>query len=205
MPRRSRTTSPRPTANFGFAIGVRAAGRGGNASSISVESELARLGLAGLVLRSSDRRAPLISGERWPTGARWSIDDRLRSQGARKGRVLAIWQGDQGIAACSWHLHATGPPVIFDLACREDLDESVAKPAASALMLCLRQIAGASALRRDTGSLRWADPALARISDRDECNRVRHAVRARAAALGFKPLRPRPKWLAKSWVVERRF
>jgi hypothetical protein len=119
--------------------------------------------------------------------------------------VLAIWQGDQVVAACSWHLHEKGPPVIFDLACREDLDESVAKTAATALMLCLRQIAGPSGLRRDTASLRWADPALDRIADRDERNRVRHAVRARAAALGFEPLRPRPKWLAKSWVVERRF
>ncbi len=65
----------------------------GKARTISVESELTRLGLPGLVLLSSDRRAPRISGERWPLGVRWSIDDRLREPGARKGRVLAIWQG----------------------------------------------------------------------------------------------------------------
>lgn len=34
---------------------------------------------------------------------------------------------------------------------------------------------------------------------------MRHAVRGRAQALGFEPLRPRPKWRAKSWVVARRF
>jgi hypothetical protein len=119
--------------------------------------------------------------------------------------VLAIWQGDQVIAACSWHLHETGPPVILDLGCREDLDQFTGKVAAAALMLCLRQIAGTHGLHRDMASLRWADPALDRIRDRGERNRVRHAVRGRAASLGFEPMRPRPKWLAKSWVVERRF
>jgi hypothetical protein len=170
-----------------------------------VESELSRLGLPGMVLTSSDRRAPLISGRRWPDGLKWSIDDRLRSEGARKGRVLAVWQGDQVIAACSWHLHETGPPVIFDLGFREDLDEAVAKRAAIALMLCLRQIAGAPAIRRDTASLRWADRPLDRVADRNERSRMRTAVRTRAVSLGFEPLRPRPKWLAKRWVMVRRF
>lgn len=201
-------SQPRPVArpaDFGFGVRVGAAGPGGSASTVSVEAELTGLGLPGLVLRSSDRRAPLVPGRRWPLGVRWSIDDRLRSQGARKGRVLAIWQGDQVVAACSWHLHKSGPPVILDMGHREDLDEAVAKTAASVLLLCLRQIAGASGLGRDTSTLRWADPALDRIPDREERNRVRHAVRARAEALGFKPLRPRPQWLAKSWVTERRF
>jgi hypothetical protein len=205
MSGRSRAASPRSAASFGFAVHVSAAGPGGRASKISVESELTRLGLPGMVLRSSDRRAPLISGQRWPAGVRWSIDDRLRASGARNGRVLAIWQGDQVVAACSWHLHETGPPVILDLGYREDLDQFTGKVAATALMLCLRQIAGAGGLHRDMASLRWADPALDRIPDRGERNRVRHAVRTRAASLGFEPMRPRPKWLAKSWVVERRF
>jgi hypothetical protein len=26
-----------------------------------------------------------------------------------------------------------------------------------------------------------------------------------AEALGFEPLRPRPRWVAKGWIVERRF
>lgn len=189
----------------GSASGCARPARPAKDSTISVESELTRLGLPGLVLLSSDRRAPLISGKRWQPGVRWSIDDRLREPGARKGRVLAIWQGNQVIAACSWHLHEKGPPVILDLGCRVDLQEQIRKTASTVLMLCLRQIASASALRRDTASLRWADPALDRIVDREERNRVRYAVRARADALGFEPLRPRPKWLAKSWVVERRF
>ncbi len=158
-----------------------------------------------MVLRSSDRRAPLITGRRWPEGLKWSIEDRLRSQGARNGRVLAIWQGDQVIAACTWHLHESGPPVIFDLGFRVDLDEAVAKRAATALMLCLRQIAGAPGIRRDTASLRWADPPLNRVADRDERSRMRRAVRRRAESLGFEALRPRPKWLTHRWVVERRF
>jgi hypothetical protein len=155
MSGRSRTASPRSAASFGFAVQVSMAGPAGRASKISVESELTRLGLPGMVLRSSDRRAPLISGQRWPAGVRWSIDDRLREPGARKGRVLAIWQGDQVIAACCWHLHETGPPVILDLGCREDLDQFTRKVAATALMLCLRQIAGARGLHRDMARLRW--------------------------------------------------
>jgi hypothetical protein len=46
------------------------------------------------------------------------------------------------------------------------------------------------------------DPA---IPGREERSVVRHAVRERAKALGFEPLRPRPKWVAKGWIVERRF
>lgn len=205
MSRRSRTVSAPRGTDFGFSVQVGSAGAGGKGSAISVGAELTRLGLAGHVLLSSDRRAPLVSGERWPLGVRWSIDDRLGEPGAGKGRVLAIWQGEQPIGACSWHLHATGPPVILDLGCRTDLEEAASKTAATVLMLCLRQIAGTPALRRDTSSLRWADPALERIVDREDRNRVRHAVRARAAALGFEPLRPRPKWVAKGWIVERRF
>jgi hypothetical protein len=79
---RSRTISPRATANSGFSIHVGPAGPGGKDSTISVESELARLGLPGVVLLSSDRRAPLISGERWPIGIRWSIA-RKRERGDR--------------------------------------------------------------------------------------------------------------------------
>jgi len=196
---------PRP-ADFGFGVRVNSAGPGGKDSAISVESELTRLGLPGLVLRSSDRKAPVFSDHRWPPGVRRSIDDRLRSMGARKGRVLAVWQGDQVIAACSWHLHESGPPVILDLGCREDLDKPVAELAAAVLLLCLRQIAGASGLGRDTSTLRWADIALDRIiPDREERKRVRQAVRERAQDLAFKPLRPRPKWLAKGWAAERRF
>jgi hypothetical protein len=182
-----------------------AARRGTASSTVSIEAELSGLGLPGLVLRSSDRRAPAISGRRWPPGVRWSIEDRLRRLGARKGRVLAIWKGDQVVAACSWHLQESGPPVILDLGCRQDLDQSVAELAATVLLLCLRQIAGAPGLDRDTSALRWADPALDRIPDREERDRVRHAVRARAQALRFTPMRPRPKWAANRWVTERRF
>lgn len=191
--------------DFGFTIHVTSAGPAGAASAISVESELTRLGLPGLVLRSSGRRAPNISDARWPLGLPWSIQDRLRSDGARKGRVLAIWQGDQVVAVCAWHLHRTGPPVIFDLACRDDLPDPFAERAAGALLLCLRAIAGASPLARDTSTLRWTDCDLDRYPDRAKRNQVRGAVRARADNLGFRPFRPRPKWLAGAWVTELSF
>jgi len=200
---RSSTGRPSRTADFGFGVQLRT-GAGGS-TTFSVESELSRLGLPGHVLRSSDRRAPLINGTRWPPGIRWSIDDRLRSQGARKGRVLAIWQNDQVLAACSWHLPDSGPAVILDLACRDDLDSTTAKLLATALLLCLRQIAGVSAHGRDTDTLRWTNSALKRVPNHKERKQALHAARTRAEDLGFEPMRSRPKWIKKDWAVERRF
>ena len=201
----SRASSVPRATDFGFTVHVTSAGPAGMASAISVESELTRLGLPGLVLRSSGRQAPNISDSRWPLGVPWSIQDRLRSDVARKGRVLVIWQRDQVVAVCAWHLHESGPPVIFDLGCREDLPDPFAERAAGALLLCLRAIAGTSRLGRDTSRLRWTDCALDRYPDRAERNRVRRAVRARAEDLDFRPLRPRPKWLAGAWVTELSF
>ena len=71
----------------------------------------------------------------------WSIDDRLRHAGARKGRVLAVWQGETLVAACAWHLHETGPPVIFDLGARLDLPARQQLRVCTALLACLRDIA----------------------------------------------------------------
>jgi hypothetical protein len=201
----SRASSVPRAADFGFTVHVSPAGPAGAASAISVESELTRLGLPGLVLRSSGRRAPNISDRRWPLGVPWSVQDRLRGDGAQKGRVLAIWQRDQVVAVCAWHLHKSGPPVIFDLGCREDLPDPFAERAAGVLLLCLRGIAGASPLSRDTSTLRWTDCAVDRYPDRAGRNRVRRAVRARAEALDFRPLRPRPRWLAGDWVTELSF
>jgi hypothetical protein len=205
MSPRARRASPSRTGDFGFGVQVGSAGRRRKSLTISVESELTRLGLPGFVLRSSDRKAPLVSGKRWPPGVLWSIEDRLRSEGARKGRVLAVWQGDQVVAVCAWHLHESGPPVIFDVACRVDLEKPLAERAANALLLCLRQIAGASGVNRDTSTLRWAERPLDRIANREERNRARHAVRARAEALEFNMLRPRPKWVDKGWAAQRQF
>jgi hypothetical protein len=172
---------------------------------VSVEAALERFGLPGMRLLSSDRQAPAVDGRRWPQGLRWSIDDRLASEGARKGRVLAIWQGQQCVGACAWHLHTEGPPVIFDLGCRDDLSEAAAARARLALMLCLRQIAAAREFGRDTSTLRWADRPLDRIPDRDERARTRQAVRRRAEDLQFTRMQTRPKWLRGHWARERRF
>ncbi len=194
------------TGAYGFSIHVAPAGLGGRESAISVERELGSFGLVGMVLKSSDRQAPLIAGERWPDGVRLSTDDRLRRDGAKKGRVLAVWQGQQVMAVCSWHLHESGPAVIFDLAVRNDVSRGIAALTREALLLCLRDIAGARGLNRDTLSLRWADRALDHLAtDAQLRNRLRGLIRARAADLDFKPLRPRPKWLKSGWVSERRF
>lgn len=189
--------------DFGFVIHVE---RVGSELGIGVDQELSGLRLPGLVLRSSRRREPRIEGTRWPEGVRWLVDHRLEADGARKGRVLAIWQGDQVIALSPWHLHTHGPVVIFDVARRIDLPEEQGITIASALLLCLRQIAAAPAIHRGPNLLRWTDLALDHHPDPMERDRLRGAVRRRSQQLGFGPLRPpRPQWLAGHWAVERRF
>ena len=185
---------------FGFTIHVRGSGTDSN---VGVDAPLDKFGLVGMTLRSSRVRAPNIEGKRWPAALSWMIEDRLRSAGARKGRVLAVWQRDQVVAACSWHLHESGPIVIFDLGCRTDLSKEKAQRARTALLACLRDIA--ETLGRSRDELRWTDRPLDRMDDREQRKRAKQAVRQRAIDLTFEPLRPRPKWLRREWVLARRF
>jgi hypothetical protein len=144
-----------------------------------------------LAASSAPGRAPHVDTSCLPDGLGWSVDDRLRHAGARKGRVLAVWQGNTLVAVCAWHLHETGPPVIFDLGARTDLTEAQSRRACTAPLACLRDIA--QELGRGTDELRWSDRPLDRIPDARQRNRCRAEVRARAAAVQFVPLRPRPK------------
>lgn len=156
-----------------------------------------------LAASSAPGRAPHVDPSRLPDGLGWSVEDRLRHAGARKGRVLAVWQGDTLVAACAWHLHETGPPVIFDLGARTDLIEAQSRRVCTVLLACLRDIA--QELGRGTDELRWSDRPLDRIPDIRQRNRYRAEVRARAAAMQFVPLRPRPKFLKGRWAVKRSF
>lgn len=174
-----------------------------NETKIGVERQLDDLRLPGLVLRASRNKAPNIEGTRWPPGLAWTILDRLGGTGARKGRTLAIWQGGQPIAACSWHIEDSGPIYIFDLGCRSDVKPELADRACGALMLCLRDIA--EALGRSTDELRWTDKPLKRVPDKELQKRHKREVRQRAEQLEFEPHRPRPKWLQREWVAARRF
>lgn len=185
---------------FGFTIHI---GGTGTSSEVGVDAPLDQFELPGFTLRSSRNKAPNIEGRRWPLALDWMVLDRLRTQGARKGRVLAIWYRGEVVAACTWHLHEHGPLFIFDLGCRNDLPKEKSDRARTALLLCLRDIA--EALGRSTRELRWSDEPLSRMSTKKERERARNAVRQRAADLHFEPLRPRPKWLRKKWAVCRRF
>ena len=190
---------------LGFSVNVSPAGPSGKDSKVRVRSTLERFGLPGMELAASSAsgRAPHVDPSRLPDGLGWSVDDRLRHAGARKGRVLAIWQGETLVAACTWHLHETGPPVIFDLGARSDLTEAQGRRACTALLACLRDIA--QELGRGTDELRWSDRPLDRVPDARQRNHYRAEVRARAAALRFVPLRPRPKFWKGRWAVKRSF
>ncbi len=190
---------------LGFSVSVSAAGPSGKDSKVRVRSSLERFGMPGMELAASSApgRAPHVDPSRLPDGLGWSVDDRLRHAGARKGRVLAVWQGETLVAACTWHLHETGPPVIFDLGARSDLTEAQSRRVCTALLACLRDIA--QELGRGTDELRWSDRPLDRVPDARQRNRYRAEVRARAAALRFVPLRPRPKFLKGRWAVKRSF
>jgi hypothetical protein len=156
-----------------------------------------------LAASSEPGRAPHVDPNRLPEALGWSIDDRLRHAGARKGRVLAVWQDKTLLAACAWHLHETGPPVIFDLGARTDLPARQQRRVCTALLACLRDIA--QALGRTPNELRWSDRPLERIPDPRQRNRYRAEVRARADAMQFVPLRPRPKFWQGRWAVKRSF
>jgi hypothetical protein len=80
--------------------------------------------------------------------------------------------------------------VIFDLGARSDLPEAQRRRACTALLACLRDIA--QELGRSTDELRWSDRPLDRVPNARQRNHYRAEVRARAAALQFVPLRPRP-------------
>ena len=134
----------------------------------------------------------------------WALDDRLGGAGARKGRVLAIWQGRQVVAACCWHLEDSGPPAIFDLCCRSDLEASVADSTRAILLLCLRDIA--HKLGRSTTDLYWTTMQLDHMPDDGERKRAKGANRKRASKLRFErsPTNT-PKWAKKHWIRARRF
>ncbi len=190
---------------LGFSVSVSPAGPSGRDSKVRVRSRLDRFGLPGMELAASSEpgRAPHVDPSRLPDGLGWSIDDRLRHAGARKGRILAVWQGETLVAACAWHLHDTGPPVIFDLGARPDLPARQQRRACMALLACLRDIA--QALGRSTDEVRWSDRPLDRVPDAHQRNRYRALVRARASAMQFVPLRPRPKFWRGRWAVKRSF
>lgn len=135
----------RRVGSLGFSVSVSSARPRGTDSKVRVRSTLERFGLPGMELAASSEpgRAPHVDPSRLPEALGWSIDDRLRHAGARKGRVLAVWQGKALVAACTWHLHETGPPVIFDLGARTDLPAHQQRRACTALLACLRDRTGA--------------------------------------------------------------
>ncbi len=81
--------------SLGFSVRVSPTGLRSKDSKVRVRSTLERFGLPGMELAASSEpgRAPHVDPSRLPEGLSWSIDDRLRHAGARKGRVLAVWQG----------------------------------------------------------------------------------------------------------------
>ena len=190
---------------FGFSVSVSPAGPGGRNSKVRVRSTLERFNLSGMELAASSApdRAPHVEPGRLPDGLGWSIDDRLRHTGTQKGRVLAIWQGETLVAACTWHLHDTGPLVIFDLGAHIDLPAQQQRRVCTALLACMRDIA--QKLGRTPNELRWSDRPLDRVPNPRQRNHYRAEVRARAKAMQFVPLRPRPKFWRGRWAVKRDF
>jgi hypothetical protein len=173
---------------------------------VRVDCPLEKFGLPGMRIMASGNKAPLVEASYLPDGLGWSLDDRLRNEGARKGRVIAVWQGEQLVGACAWHLHESGPPVIFDLGFRIDLPEKIAARVRVVLIGCLRDIAEDPSLHRASDSLRWTDIPTKRIPVRKDRDEIRGAIRKRAKDLKFdKSPKPRPKWLRGKWAAELRF
>jgi hypothetical protein len=188
---------------FGFSVHASAGGID-NDTKIRVDASLDQFGLPGLTLRSSSVKAPNIAGLRWPAGLAWTIEDRLAGTGARKGRILAVWQSGQVVGVCAWHVHDRGPLTIFDLGCRNDVSKADADRIRTALIQCLRDIAEIPELRRTGDQLYWTDLPLRRMPDDQARKKAKHEVRQRADGLKFEALSPRPKWLKGEWAAVRR-
>jgi hypothetical protein len=153
---------------IGFPVQVTRHGEGGALSIVRVDCPLEKFGLPSMRIMASGNKAPLVEASYLPEGLGWSLDDRLRNEGARKGRVIAVWKGEQLVGACAWHLHESGPPVIFDLGCRIDLPEKIAARVRIVLIGCLRDIAEDPSLHRASDSLRWTDIPTKRIPVRKD-------------------------------------
>lgn len=132
------------------------------------------------------------------------VQDRLERAGARKGRVLAIWQNEIVVAACAWHLEDKAPLEIFDLGCRADLPAKEAKWARAALLLCLRDIAEHRNVARNPDLLRWSHLPLKRHpGPLTEIQSFRGEIRSRADELGFVKFKNVPQRLKGEWARER--
>lgn len=178
-------------------------------TSVDVEHGLTARGFPAAVLRSSAQQVPRAPHDHWPTGLGWSIDDRLRSAGADKGRVLAIWQDQPDsktpIAAICWHLHDSGPLYVLDAGVADVVDDHDAPVYMALLFLCLRQIAGHRLIKRNRDVLRWTLVHLARAPSSDRAS-FRRAIQTRAQVLAFETFdRQRPQWTRGWWLAERDF
>jgi hypothetical protein len=186
---------------------IKVGGHGGETAA-EIEFGLTRRGLPRAVLRSSATLAPNMRHDHWPAGLGWSIDERLRSDGALKGRVLAIWQDAAAaktpVAALCWHLHASGPLYVLDAGCADAvLDDEPLYMAL--LLLCLRQIAGHRLIARDQDRLRWSLVAFDRAPRADQAA-FRRAGQQRAERLGFRVFAgKRPAWTKGWWLGEHSF
>jgi hypothetical protein len=166
---------------------------------------------------SSERRAPNIGegSTRWQDGLAWSIADRLRNGGDRKGRVVAIWQEPREgaptpLAALSWHREEAGPFYLLDAGARIDL----AKGARAELLATLLKIMldasrhpGAGVAEEWRSSLRWATVHFKRAPNAVRKDYAKAALR-RARGLNFEQYRPpppAPRAMIKSWLGERQF
>ena len=194
------TTLPLPS----FPVRV---GKSRKSTNASIAYGLSGQGHPRLIIRSSDVMAPVLRSADWPTGLVWSINDRLRSQGAAKGRVLALWNDSLGkptpVAVLCWHLPEHGPVAILDAghALRSG------QPGADLvkyLVLCLRDIARHQNCRRDPDTLQWSLIAFDRAPHRERVA-FRRAGVERAKGFKFRKVASKPAWARGAWLGELRF
>jgi hypothetical protein len=181
-----------------------------NPLRVRIDFGLSKGPIPGLSIVSSANVAPLASDpDYWEDGFASAMDDRFASDGAAKGRVIAVWQRDGAarvpIAAVTWHRADSGPLCILDLGCASHVPGPRRDDLRAILLVAMLELAKHQLVARSGVELRWwvvgGSPASSPRAMRMK------ATRARADALAFAPLTPRqkPGWAGRDWLGARRF
>lgn len=170
-----------------------------------------------LAIYSSDVTVPNIALDSalWDPGVAWSIHDRMRNGGDKKGRALALWHRTSGseqtpFAVLAWHTEGTGPFYLFTVGTRNNLNAPLRRQLEAALvgaMLLASKHPDVPVAPEWQDTLRWATAHFLHAPHGDRKEYAKAAI-THAKQLGFEKHHPppaAPAAMSKTWLGERTF